>query len=153
MHLSIRWVHDPRHVVKIWHWLDVSFMIFGIFFLSNGSSHQILKPITDKRYGLLNTLLKQLYQVGSEIRCTNLCEIRTKSEGGVEESVFWRKFKMSENLSRCKWAWPIWGGASWPTESRGIFYLFYDLRFKSYRGKRKVEWYSATMRRSDVIIF
>ena len=126
---------------------------FVAFFNQIGSSHQLRKPIADQRYGLLKTLLKHLYRIGSEIMCTVFCEIRIKSVGGGAKSVFWRKFKMAENQSRGKWVW-IYGEMHHDSRNPGknIFW-FYNVWFKSYRTKRKVVCYSATMRPRFVIIF
>ena len=61
---------------------------FLAFFNQIGSSHQLWKPIVDKRHGLLKTLLKHLYRIGTGIMCTGFCEIQTKSVGGGAKSVF-----------------------------------------------------------------
>ena len=76
-------------------------------FCQIGSSPQLRKTITDVRYVIFKIRLGRFVRVGPEILCTNFREIWTKSVGTGAKSVFWRKFKMAENLSRRKWAWPI----------------------------------------------
>ena len=117
MLLAIHWVHAPRHVIQIWCWIDLSFEICAIFL-----SNRLLPPTSEDYYGrpvwTIGMSLEYVYRTGPEIMCADFCEIWTKSVGTGAKSVFWRKFKMAENLSRRKWAWPIWGDASWPKESR-----------------------------------
>ena len=57
------------------------------------------------------------YRIGPETTCTNFCEIWSKYVGIGSKSVFWIKLKMAEKLYWRKWAWPMWGDASWPKES------------------------------------
>ena len=115
--LAIHWVHAPRRVIQIWCWTDLWFDICAIFF-----SNRLLPPTSEGYYGravwTIGMSPDYVYQIGPEIMCANFCEIWTKSVGTGAKSMFWRKFKMAENPSRRKWAWPIWGDAPWPKESR-----------------------------------
>ena len=117
MLLASHWVHAPRYVIQIWCWIDLSFKICDIFW-----SNRLLPPTSEDYYRrpvwTIGMWLEYVHRIGPEIMCADFCEIWTKSVGTGAKSVFWRKFKMAENLSRRKWAWPIWGDASWPKESR-----------------------------------
>ena len=117
MLLSSHWVQAHRRVIQIWCWIDLSFDTCDIFL-----SNRLLPPTSEDYYGravrTIEMSLEYVYRIGPENMCANFREIWTKSVGTGAKSVFWRKFKMAENLSRRKWAWPIWEDASWPKESK-----------------------------------
>ena len=47
---------------------------------------------------------------------------------------------MVENVSKCKWAWPIWRDGFTQGNPGEIFLYVYDLRFKSYTIGQNVKW-------------
>ena len=67
--------------------------------------------------------------------CTHFCDIWRKYVGKGAKRVFWRNFKMAENLSWRKWAGPIWGDASWPKESREKIIVIFRPTVQELRGK------------------
>ena len=126
---AICWEHDPRRVIQISCWFDRSCEICGVF-REIGSSPPTSEPYYGRTVWTIGMSLEYVYRLGPETMCTDFWEIWTKSVGTGAKSVFWRKFKMAENLSRRKWAWPIWGDASWPKESRakGILIFRHTVR-------------------------
>ena len=131
--------------------------MFCLLFLAFLWSNRIFPPTSEADYGqtvhTIKKSLKPLYRIGSEILCTNFCEIQTKSVRRGAESVFWREFKMADNLSDANGRGLYGEMRHDPRNSVKNKFWFYDLWFKSYNAKRKVGCYSATMRPTDVIIF
>ena len=140
MRLGINWVDSPQHVFQITCWLDVAFVIV-LLCLWNRSL-----PLTSQAYygQTLQTIkipLEYVYRMGPEIMCTYSCKILTEFVGGGVHSVFWRKFEMAGNLYWRKWAWPIWGDASWAKESKekGNFHITsYGSRVTGQKVKRAI---------------
>ena len=99
--------------------IGLCFLVFFLFFfLRNRLLLLNSEGYYERTLWNIAISLEYLYHIGPEIMCANFREIWRKYVGKVAKSVFWRKFKMAENLSWRKWAWPIWGDAARPKECR-----------------------------------
>ena len=110
-----------RRTLAVWFKSDVDRTLLSCFFLFFWWNRLLLLNSEDYYERTLWNIaisLEYLYHIGPEIMCANFREIWRKYVGKVAKSVFWRKFKMAENLSWRKWAWSIWGDAPQPKESR-----------------------------------
>ena len=107
------------------HLMSIRLFLFFGFFLWNGLLLLNSEGYYERTLWNIAISLEYLYRIGPEIMCANFREIWRKHVEKIAKSVFWRKFKMAENLSWRKWAWPIWGDAPQPKESREKIILIF----------------------------
>ena len=113
----VRSLSHPRQVIQIWDGSNIPCVNCGGF-CKIGPSYKLRTTIAAQRYALSFSSNMRGIRTGPVMMSTIFCEIWTKFVDLARKSVFLRKCKMAENLSWRKWAWPMWGDASWPKESR-----------------------------------